>query len=144
MLIADKIWVPDSYADKELVSLNRAVRNYDERLMFGRNETNGDWCVFVRMPHGNPPVAVLGFQNQLPTVETLLERVRRADTKATADDRLEAMNRHNARLRADAAAKADDGIGAAAEGWESFLHRRGDTPYHRSLRKRDPKQRSTA
>ena len=142
MQVADNIWVPDSYADKALVSLNRAVREYDERLMFGLNETNGDWCVFLKMPHGQPPVVVLGFQYTLPEPAAVLAKLRECDTRVHSDGILERMNAHNDALRKPSRDRADEAIEQAAEGWESYLHRRGDTPYHRSLPKKDPKQRS--
>lgn len=143
MLIADKLWVPDSFADKALVSLNRAVREYDDRLVFGRNEINGDWVVARKMPHGQAPIPVLGFQYDLPEPEHVLQRLRECDTLVHTDQ-LDKMNAHNESIRDVSRAKADEGSSIAAEGWESFLHRKGKTPYSRSLPKRDPKQRSSS
>lgn len=139
-MLKDKMWLPDSYASKQLVTLNRVVREYDERLRFGRNETNGDWVVFRMMPNGEDPRPVLGFQYDLPTPDHVIDRLRAADTTVFVNQ-LEEMNAHNRAIQDGFKAKADEATEETAEAWESFLHRRGDTPYHRSLPKKDPKQR---
>ncbi len=77
----EKIWLPgQGVVDLEPMRVHRAVQAYDERLMFGRNEANGDWCIFVKMPHGEIPLPVLGFGDTIPTPE---EAVRRADAANT-------------------------------------------------------------
>lgn len=130
----DKIWVPESYADKQLTSLQRALREYDERLTFGRNEQNGDWCVFYKTDE-RELVPVLGFQNTIPTPEAMLERVRQADTKRHTDWLEENINKPNERLRQEFRERADDASYQLAEGMESFLHAQGKTPYMRSFSK---------
>ena len=77
---SEKIWLPgQGVVDMAPMKVHRAVNAYDERLMFGRHE-NGDWCIFVKMPHGKNPLPVLGFGTELPTPE---EAVRRADAANT-------------------------------------------------------------
>lgn len=132
---ASKIWVPRSHEMREAVPLQRALRAYDERLYFGRNEDHGDWCVFLKMPHGERDVPVLGFQDNIPTVEEMMKRVHAADTKRHGDAILVEMEKHNARLRAESRAKAEEAEGELAEVMESFLHAQGKTPYARSFSK---------
>lgn len=141
MQVVDKIWVPDSFTDKLITSINRAVRNYDERLFFGRNETNGDWVVFIKMPHGEDPIPVLGFQNRMPDPDKVIKKLMECDTKRHGDYILDKMNADNERLRKEQRKKVEEAEWMTAETMESFLHRQGKAPYHRSLRKRDPKQR---
>jgi len=77
---SEKIWLPgQGVVDMAPMKVHRAVSQYDERLMFGRHD-NGDWCIFVKMPHGKDPLPVLGFGTELPTPE---EAVRRADAANT-------------------------------------------------------------
>ena len=77
---SERIWLPgQGVVDMAPMKVHRAVSQYDERLMFGRHE-NGDWCIFVKMPHGMTPRPVLGFGTELPTPE---EAVRRADAANT-------------------------------------------------------------
>jgi hypothetical protein len=82
---AQRIYLPGRGAyDVPVMQLHRAVEKYDDRLAFGRNQDNGQWCVFVKMPRGHKPpyVPVLGFStNELPTVEEVLRRVEAADTR---------------------------------------------------------------
>ena len=77
---SERIWLPgQGVVDMAPMKVHRAVSQYDERLMFGRHD-NGDWCIFVKMPHGKDPLPVLGFGRELPTPE---EAVRRADAANT-------------------------------------------------------------
>lgn len=141
MLTASKIWVPDSHSDKQIISLSRAAREYDERLFFGRNEDNGQWAVFMKMEHGQDPVPVLGFGFELPTGEELVAKLWQYDTRRHGDRILDRMNQHNEQRKRELEAAADEATDIFVEGQESYLHRQGQTPYHRSLRKRDPKHR---
>ena len=136
-----KLWLPESHADKALVSLNRAVREYDERLRFMRNEVNGDWVVAMLMPHGEAPIPVLGFGFELPDPAEVLKKMHEIDTKQHGDQILESIWKNNEQLKAAAAARAEDGEWRYAEGLEFLMRRDGQTPYMKSLRKRDPKQR---
>jgi hypothetical protein len=80
---ASKIWVAgQGVVDLESTRVDRAVREYDERLFFGRNMDNGQWCVFIKMPRGHDPeiLPVLGFPEH-PTPEEALDKIRRSDTK---------------------------------------------------------------
>lgn len=79
--------------------IHRALQEYDDRLMFGRNERTGEWCAFVKMPHGQNPVAVLGFGSQLPSVEEALKRVQFADTRRYASEIQDQVTRANERLK---------------------------------------------
>ena len=145
--LANKIWVPGSHAnsvDKRIADIQRKLTEYDERLVFGRNEETGDWCIFVKMP---PGAAVelwpaIGFRTEVPEPDEAMRRLIEADTLRIGDrffDEAKAEALRQAKARSDA---ASEGESIAAEGMESFMHRNGKTPYHRSLRKRDPKQRS--
>ncbi len=59
--------------------IDRAVREYDERLFFARNADTWDWCVFIKMPRPEPAYPVIGFGRELPPVDEVMRRVYRAD-----------------------------------------------------------------
>lgn len=126
----DKLWVPASHEMRELVPLNRALNEYDERLRFGRNERNGDWCVFLIM-RGEQPVPVLGFQDKIPSVEEMMTRLKAADTKRHGDAILVEMERHNNELRERQRQRVHEAEWELAEVMESFLHGQDKTPYKR-------------
>jgi len=81
------------------MKVHRAVNEYDERLMFGRHD-NGDWCIFVKMPHGKNPLPVLGFGTELPTPEEAVRRADAANTRRHGQKVLDQIMADDARRRA--------------------------------------------
>lgn len=88
--------------------VNDAVKEYDERLRFGFNETNGDWIIYIVMPRDfdaayfiddQPVYPVIGFGTEIPSPEYALKRLYEADTRR--QDVLKRMNDANARLEAE-------------------------------------------
>ena len=69
-----RLWLPNT-VNYEAYRVDRAVREYDERLMFGRNEDTGDWCVFMRMPSPQEPFPVFGFGSRIPDPVEALAKV---------------------------------------------------------------------
>ena len=141
-LPAEKIWVPQSHQMRQVDPIQRALRAYDERLYFGRNEENGDWCVFLTMPRGENDIPVLGFQDQIPTPEACIERVRGADMRRYGDEILASINEENERLKQAMRDKAEDAEWQLAEAMESFLHGQNKTPYSRSYNKATESRRT--
>lgn len=146
---AKRIFLPQSYNDRAGFRVAMALRQYDERLVFGRNEDTGQWCIFTLMPReaeaqGIPRHwPVIGY-DEIPEPDKALHDIRNADLMRNGDrirSELEREARRSAQAREDAASAGSE---IAAEAAESFMHRIGKTPYHRSLRKRDPKQRSSS
>lgn len=98
---AEKIWLPgQGVVDLGPMKIHRALQAYDERLLFGRNEDNGDWCAFVKMPHGQAPVPVIGFGKELPTPEEAVRRCDAANTRRHNDQLLDLIKRDDERRRA--------------------------------------------
>lgn len=95
-----KIWLPgQGVVDLEPMRVHRAVSQYDERLMFGRHD-NGDWCIFVKMPHGEIPLPVLGFGSELPTPEEAVRRADEANTRRHGTKILEHIKKEDESRRA--------------------------------------------
>ena len=107
---------------------DRAVKEYDERLFFARNYDTWDWCVYVRMPGGEPAMPVIGFGREIPSVDEVLRRVSNADTMRHGwqifDDIQKSQEAHKKKFR-DA---ADEATEESAEVVEHFLRGHGKSP----------------
>ena len=101
----DNIWLPGKgVVDLEPYRVHRALQAYDERLVFGRitdekHPGYGDWCAFVKKPHGMPPHPVLGFGRQIPTPEEAVRRADAANTKRHGTKVLEELKREDVQRR---------------------------------------------
>lgn len=130
----NKIWLPGrGVVDLEARRVSAAVEAYDPRLFFGRIEEPGhpgygDWVVFVKMPHGQDPIPVLGFQYQIPTPEEAVRRCHAANTKAQGEAIIELVEkdyREQKRLQEAAEAELQ---GEYVELMESGIRRMGAHP----------------
>jgi hypothetical protein len=127
---AEKLYIPGRGEIRlDEYRIHRAVQEYDERLVFGRNEF-GDWCVSVMMPRGSdyPYANVIGFGTEIPNIDEVMHRVRAADTRRHGQEILTAALRHNEALRDPARRAADDGAQAAAEAIEWGHRKMGTHP----------------
>ena len=104
---AERIWLPgQGVVDMGPMKVHRALQAYDDRLMFGRNSDPnhpgyGDWCAFVKMPHGEAPVPVIGFGKELPTPEEAVKRCDAANTRRHSSQLLDMVTRDELRRRAE-------------------------------------------
>lgn len=130
----NKIWLPGrGVVDLEARRVSAAVEAYDPRLFFGRIDQPdhpgyGDWVVFVRMPRGQDPIPVLGFQYEIPTPEEAVRRCHAANTKAHGDAILRAVEadyREQERIQKAAEAELQ---GEYVELMESGVRRMGAHP----------------
>lgn len=132
-----RIYLPGRGAyDVEAMQVLRAVQAYDERLSFGRNQDNGDWVVFVKMPRGSKRelVPVLGFGNEkMPTAEEVLKRVEAADTRRFGAELLKAVTQDNMDAQAAIEAKGEELSWMYAEIFEYLFRRQGLHPCPRVL-----------
>lgn len=108
--------------------IDRAVKEYDERLFFARNAETWDWCVFIRMPGDEPAYPVIGFGQELPPLDEVVRRVYRADAHrhgwAIYDEIMASQEAYKKKFR-DA---ADDSTEESAEVVEHFLRGHGKSP----------------
>ena len=124
-----KIWIPGKGDyDMRAWKVDKAVREYNDRLSFGRNEDTGDWCVFIETPRPNPPVAVLGFGAEIPDPEYALRRLYETDTARHGMKIYDAIvkSREDYKKRYEYA--ADQASEESAEVIEHFLRKRGKSP----------------
>lgn len=123
---AGAIWLPSAgVVNLDVMRVQRALKNYDEKLEFGQHQVTGDWCIFVRLPRGAetvnhstdgiPLFPVYGFRKRVPTPDEALEVVKRRDTFRNSDRILREMLAHNEEINKKIASAADDASGEAAE-----------------------------
>jgi len=114
---AERIWLPGSgLVSLDIARVDRAVREYDENLRFGRNEDTGQWCVFL-VRRGHAPLPVLGF-NEIPHPDDALKRLYRADALRRGEEILDEMNRENEEMKRPFEDATREGVGVAAEAFE--------------------------
>jgi hypothetical protein len=123
----------------------KALKEYDSRLLLARHAQTDEWVVFLEhgpVEMGGAPYPILGLGRELPHPDDIKKRLFQVDAVRNGEEILRQINATNTQLRKEKAAEADDATGQLAEGIESFLNAKGKTPYHRSLRKLDPKQQA--
>lgn len=115
------------------IRVDRAVKEYDERLFFARNADTWDWCVFIKMPAPEPAYPVIGFGYNVPPVEVVMKRVMDADTLRAGnqiyDDMIKSQNDYRARLEYEASQASEE----AAEPVEWLMRKHGKSPIIKSL-----------
>lgn len=124
-----KLWIPGmGEVNLEEYRVHKAVQEYDERLMFGRNMDTGDWCIFVKMPRGEDPVAVLGFGKRVPDPREAVQRADAANTRKHGAQIIEAMEKHNRALDAEKALRTGELSEVGAEILEYGFRKQGAHP----------------
>ena len=108
--------------------VDQAVKAYDSRLMFARNEENGDWCIFIKMPRPNDPYPILGFQDRIPDPGEAIVRLKAADTMRHGDRIYNEVVKSQMDYRANLKYNADQAIGDSAERVEHMMRQRGASP----------------
>lgn len=114
----------------------------DDKLMLGQHPQTREWVLFLK-PRANPfgldaPYPVLGLGTETPDPSKVRELLHKTDTRRNGDQILKDIHANNDRLRMEMDKKASEGTEIMAEARASYLHRKGDAPYHQSLAKRDP------
>lgn len=115
------------------VRVDRAVKQYDERLFFARNADTWDWCVFIKMPSPEPAYPVLGFGYNVPPVDHVMQRLVAADTMRAGnkiyDDIVKSQNDYRAKLDYAANQAGEE----ASEPVEWLLRKHGKSPVIKSF-----------
>lgn len=131
-----KIWIPNmGDYDMRAWKVDRAVQEYDERLMFGRNEQTGDWCIFIRMPSPRDPLPVIGFQDRIPSVDEALVKLRDGDTLRHGDRIWREVVQSQEKYRADLEYAASQATDDTVERVEHMMRQHGKSPIIKSTRK---------
>lgn len=122
--------------------VDRAVNEYDERLLFAQNPENQQWCIMIKLPPDHVAgdgivldgttrvLPILGFQD-IPHPEDALKRLYQTDTMRWGEEILNQINRHNDEVKAEKEREASDASGEAAEALEWFRRNEGTHPQAR-------------
>lgn len=115
------------------IRVDRAVKEYDERLFFARNADTWDWCVFIKMPSPEPAYPVLGFGYNVPPVDVVMQRLVAADTMRAGnkiyDDIVKSQNDYRAKLDYAASQASEE----ASEPVEWLMRKHGKSPVIKSF-----------
>jgi len=110
------------------IRIDRAVREYDERLFFARNADTWDWCVYIKMPRPEEPYPVVGFGKELPRLDDVMMRIYNADTARHGWQIYDEIVKSQEKYRKDLRYKGDQASEESAEVVEHFLRQHGKSP----------------
>jgi hypothetical protein len=120
-----RLFVPGRSDGADLSALQAAIKRHDEDLFLARHEKTGDWCIFIEnmsaLTQGKP-MPVIGLGRDLPSEDTIIERLRAADTRIHGSEILTGIAKNNEDAKAAKKRLADDATAAAAEAYE-WAHR---------------------
>lgn len=125
------MWVPSSFEDKQAFAVNKAVREYDPDLAFGRNEQTGQWCIFLK--HGateatsGGDLPILGF-GSIPHPDDAVKRLYETDARRRGREIVDSIQRHNDALQKEAEVRAQEASDATAEAFEWGFRKMGAAP----------------
>jgi hypothetical protein len=108
--------------------VDRAVREYDERLFFARNAETWDWCVYIKMPRPEPAYPVIGFGNEIPSVDVVMQRIMAADTMRHGWQILHDVVKSQEDYKKQFKDKTDEAGEESAEHIEFMLRQHGESP----------------
>lgn len=97
------IYVPGKgLMDTTLLSIEKALGEYDERLYLKFNDEQQQWCVYVKVPRPGTDVPVLGLDPDVRLhKDYVMERMVSMDTRRHATNMLVAIDKHNEKLKAE-------------------------------------------
>jgi hypothetical protein len=130
------IWVPGKGEyDVRAYRVDKAVSEYNERLSFEKNPHTGDWCVFIRMPSPEQPVALMGFEDQIPEPDVVVRRLYESDSLRHGEKIYNEAVKSQEAFKAHKRYLADQASEESAEVLEHFLRKHGKSPVIKSLPK---------
>lgn len=119
--------------DLNVIKVDAAINDYDERLYLERHKETGDWVVMIAMERPSEPYPVLGFQ-ELPDVRTVIQKLRESDSRR--EDIRQQIMKFNAAKDKEIDYKIQENVGQGAELVEHISRKTGKVPEYKSYRKR--------
>jgi hypothetical protein len=117
------------------LEINRAVKEYDDRLTFAQNEKTRQWCVYIKVEGDEPDVPILGYDS-VPSRDKVIKDLYCSDTwRHGPEVLLREIDKKNEAWRKAKKDKSAEASGEVAEALEYGLHKEGKTRYHVSTRK---------
>lgn len=122
--------------DSNVVSLDKAANEYDEKLLIDRHPSSGQWAVYIKMERPQKPYPVFVLNEPLPSPHELIERLRASDMMR--QDLRKQINDANIAWEAEIDRKGRAEISQAAEVVEYIGRKEGvyqETTSRRRIRK---------
>ena len=124
-----KIYIPgEGTVDSSVYRVHCAVNAYDQNLSFRLNEESGDYCVYMRMPFPEEPVAVLGVGKNVPHPDYICKRLRESDVRVHGDKLFDMIVKEQNKVKEEKRYLADQASSDAAERIEKMLRNNGKSP----------------
>lgn len=96
----------------------RAVTNYDPRLILAMHEQTGDWVAFVQLPNSDNMFPVIGFGRELPHPDEIRVILERHDAQRHGDKLIRQIQENNDRIQRELRARGDEATEQALEAAE--------------------------
>jgi len=114
--------------DSSVYRVHCAVNAYDQNLSFNLNEETGDYCVYMRMPYPEEPVAVLGVGKNIPHPDYICKRLRETDVRIHGDKLFDLIIKEQAKEKREKEYLAEQASSDTAERLEKMLRKHGKSP----------------
>lgn len=113
--------------DSDVLAVDKALSEYDERLYFDRNFETGQWCAYLKTPANEPDLPVFGW-DAIPYPEDAIKRIWRADALRHGEEILHQIDRDNAERERPYVEAVNDAAGQVAEALEWGFRKMGAHP----------------
>ena len=114
--------------DSSVYKTNCVISDYDENLSFKLNEDTGDYCVYMRMPYPEEPVAILGVGSTVPHSDYIIQRLRETDVRIHGDKLFDMIIKEQNKVKEEKRYLADQASSDSAERIEKMLRKHGKSP----------------
>lgn len=125
--------------DLQVIKIDNAIKQYDERLYLDVHPDTGDWVVMIHMERPSEPYPVIGFQKTLPEVHEIIRQLRMSDSQR--EKIRENIIAHNKKKELEADHIVRENVGAGAELAEFIARKEGRVSEYKSYRKVTPKKK---
>jgi len=129
------------YVDFNVVKVDKAVEQYDERLFLDKHPETKDWVVYIRMERPAEPYPVLGLGWELPQVHEVIQKLRESDSRR--EEIRQRMLKYNADLQKQREYAIQEEVKQGAELAEFISRKEYRAPETKSYRKVNKKTSNT-
>lgn len=116
--------------DSDVLSVERVINEYDERLYFDRNPETGQYCVYLKTVPSEPDLPIFGW-DYVPDGEAALRRIYQADALRHGEEILDQIDRANTEKTRPYDEAVDEATGQLAEAFEWGFRKMGAHPESR-------------
>lgn len=126
--------------DINVIQVDAAINEYDERLYLDKHPETGDWVVMIRMERPSAPYPVYGFQYVLPSAREVVQKLRETDSQR--EDIRKNIIKYNEEREKALDYEVKQNVAAGAELVEHIARKEGRIPEYKSYRKVTPKKKA--